>query len=353
MQLPTLSVVVITYQREQVLCDTIARLLSLDYPRWELLVVDQTRAHEPSTQSFLQQVSPKIRYLRIQKVGICHARNVGIEAARGELMLFCDDDIIPDPSLLTMHARHYRDSSVGGVTGATHIQRRDNARKVRASHDAQRLLTRPCRAQNLRRAQPSMGGGAVELQPLAADGPVFLLRGGEARRGPPPATVVEADSATGCNMSFRKQLLARIGGFDEGFIHRAHREETDVSLRVRALGYRLLFDPEARVEHLVFPAGGSRSHANQDRQYTYGWFHNNAYFFGKHMPLKHLPYFLRYHLGHLLYRQVWQRRRVMALYPALAGMADGLGRGRKARRQNPSKVACASARKRRDRDRPA
>ena len=161
--LPFCSVVVPTYQREQVLCDTIAYLLDLSYPHYELIVVDQTPLHEPQTEQFLLQVAPRIRYIQIDKVGTCHARNVGIEAAKGDIILFCDDDIISPPDLLTNHVRHYRDPTVGGVTGPSGFQ--------------------------------------------PVDGPLFIVRGGEIPRYPLPTTVVEAESAQGCNMSFRKQIL--------------------------------------------------------------------------------------------------------------------------------------------------
>ena len=286
--LPFCSVIVPTYQREQILCDTIAYLLDLSYPHYELVVVDQTPLHEPQTEKFLQQVAPRIQYIQIDQVGTCHARNVGIEAAKGDIILFCDDDIIPTPDLLTNHVRHYRDPAVGGVTG-------------------------PC-----------------GFQPV--DGPLFIVRGGETPRYPLPTTVVEAESAQGCNMSFRKQILVRIGGFDEGFIIHARKEEPDASLRVRALGYRILFDPQVSIEHLAFPSGGGRALIKQEKLYCFGLFHNRAYFFGKHFPLWQLPYFLYYQLGHLLYH-LWQRRRVNFLYPWLTGLADGLWRGWKARRQ--------------------
>ena len=297
-QLPTLSVVLITHQGETALCETITHLLALSYPHWELLVVDQTRAHEPSTHSFLQQMSRHIRYMHTQKVGMCHARNVGLNAARGEIVLFCGDRLIPDQSLLKMHARHYQDDSVGGVTG---------------------VVTTP---------------------PASVDAPLKLLTGGESRREPPPTSVVDTDRMSSGNMSFRRQLLMLLGGFDEGFILRAHREETDVALRVQALGYRLLYDPGARVDLPALPVRAGRSAVESDRdtldwenQRLFGLFHNNAYFFGKHLSLRYLPSFLGAHLGHLFYRQAWQRRRPNAVFPALAGLGDGLRRGRKARRQ--------------------
>ena len=295
--LPFCSVIVPTYQREQVLCDTIAYLLDLSYPNYELIVVDQTPLHEPQTEQFLLQVAPRIRYIQIDQVGMCHARNVGIKAAKGDILLFCDDDIIPTPDLLTNHVRHYRDPAVGGVAG-------------------------PC-----------------GFQP---DGPFYLVRdfylirgqGGEIPRHPLPTTVVETEGAPGGNMSFRKQILVCIGGSDEGFIIRAHKEDIDLSIRVRALGYRILFDPQAKIEHLDFPSGGSRAFIKQEKRFLFGVLHNQAYFFAKHIPLWQLPYFLYSQLGgRLLYSQIWQRRRVDFLRPGLTGLADGLWRGWKARRQ--------------------
>ena len=292
--LPFCSVIVPTYQREQVLCDTIAYLLDLSYPHYELIVVDQTPLHEPQTEQFLQQVAPRIRYIQIDQVGMCHARNVGIEAAKGDIILFCDDDIIPTPDLLTNHARHYRDPAVGGVTGPDGFQ---------------------------------------------PNGPVYLVRDfylrgrdGDIPLHPLPTTVVETEGAHGCNMSFRKQILVRIGGFDEGFIIHARREETDASLRVRALGYRILFDPQASIEHLAFPSGGGRAFTNQEKRFLFGMLHNQSYYFGKHIPLWHLPYFLYYQFLRLG-REVKHRRRVSLLFPGLMGLADGLWRGWQARRQ--------------------
>ncbi len=290
MHMPALSVIVVTYRREQVLCDTLSHLLAQEYADWELIVVDQSPDHAPATRDFLRQTSDRLVYLPIDQVGICHARNVGIQAARGDVLVFFDDDIIPAPDLLAIHARHYGDPSVGGVTGP------------------------------------------MRLDPSKADGPIRIVAGAEVRRGPLPPGPVHTDSANGCNMSFRLPLLRSIGGFDEGYIMMARRDETDVSQRILALDHRLIFDPEARVEHLVTASGGSRDNRAQERQYAFGWYHNHAYFFAKHMPIWQAPIFLRYQLGPLLYRRVWQENRPQLLAPGLAGITDGIRKGRKARR---------------------
>lgn len=302
MKPPSLSVIVVTYRREQVLCDTLSHLLAQNYPESEILVVDQAPDHEPATRDFLRGVADTICYIAIDEVGICHARNVGIETARGDIIAFFDDDVIPAPNLIFLHARHYADPAVGGVTGPLHL---DTAQ---------------------------------------ARGPVRIVPGANVQRSPLPSEPVHADSVTGCNMSFRAAILRSIGGFDEGYIMMARREETDVSQRVLALGYRILFDPDARVEHLLTSTGGSRVNRAKEEQYAYGWYHNHAYYFAKHLPLWQLPLFLRYQFGPLLYRRMWQEKRTHLLHPALAGMSDGFRQGRRARRAMLAQLEAARSR---------
>ena len=50
---PLISVVIPTYRREKMLCDSIQDVLQQDYPNFEVLVVDQTGDHQPETQTFL------------------------------------------------------------------------------------------------------------------------------------------------------------------------------------------------------------------------------------------------------------------------------------------------------------
>ena len=64
-------------------------------------------------------------------------------------------------------------------------------------------------------------------------------------------------TARGCNMSFRRDLLTRIGGFDPHI--EIFRDDTDGCFRVINAGYRVRFVPEAALVHLNAPSGGTRS----------------------------------------------------------------------------------------------
>lgn len=98
------SIVVCTYNRAASLGDTLRALRALEVPpavSWEVVVVDNnskddTRAVvEDATKGF-----PRLRYFFQPLQGLSHARNMGIEAARGDLLLFTDDDVLPEPDWL-------------------------------------------------------------------------------------------------------------------------------------------------------------------------------------------------------------------------------------------------------------
>ena len=72
-------------------------------------------------------------------------------------------------------------------------------------------------------------------------------------------------------MSFRRAALERIGGIRDGYRGTCIREETDLCLQVTAAGYRLVYAPDAVVEHVAAPyAKGSRF----DLRYAY-WAQKN------------------------------------------------------------------------------
>ena len=100
-----LSIVVPTYGRESVLIETLHRLQALDPPADEILVVDQTVDHEDATSRDLERLARRgaIRWLRRDEASIPGAMNEGLREAIGERILFVDDDVEPDTSLVGAH----------------------------------------------------------------------------------------------------------------------------------------------------------------------------------------------------------------------------------------------------------
>jgi GT2 family glycosyltransferase len=240
----TVSVIIPTYRREAPLRRCLADVLAQEYPAFEVLVVDQSPEHEPETWAALRALPSHARHLRLVQPSVTAAANAGTRQATGGVLLFLDDDIeIDDHGLLTRHARHFDDPSIGGVVG----------RIVNAERRAD--LPRPEAA------------GPLGFLSMNFDHPHAM----------------DVPTAAGANMSFRRELVERLGGFDERYTANAFRWETDFSLRVVRGGHRIRYDPEARViHHYGTPGGCDNGHLLARTAMSHGWyepfFRNNTYF---------------------------------------------------------------------------
>lgn len=209
----SLSVVIPTYRREQVLIDTVAALLALSPPPGEILVVDQSPSHGPAITKALNTWSEAelVRWIGLPDPSITHAMNIGLVQAAGEIVLFVDDDIVPGASLVSAHLQAHNEKGVQFVAGQV--------------------------------LQP--GESAVEV------GEGDFRFHCNSRRW--------VDEFMGCNFSVRRAAALQIGGFDENFVHAAYRFEAEFSNRIAVAGKKILFEPEASIRHLKAPAGGTRA----------------------------------------------------------------------------------------------
>ena len=224
---PRVTIIVATYNRARELRSTLDQLRRQPFADFELWVVDQSDPEIAAVNAEYvgQSGDTRLQYLHLTRKNLPNARNEGLARARGEFVLFVDDDvIILATDFIGAHIRAFEDPTVGGVTGR-HIERtlRMNSRKT-ACH-------------------VSWGGRTI-----------FNLFGTERR---------EVGSCKGSNMSFRMAVVRKIGGFDR----RTHLlEETDFCTRVRVAGWRLMFEPEAELIHLSTPAGGVRDQTPLDTE---------------------------------------------------------------------------------------
>lgn len=115
------SIVVCTYNRAASLRDTLEALRGLQAPPecdWEVLVVDNNCKDETRAVVMqMQRAWPRLRYEFEERQGLSHARNHGIAQARGELILFTDDDVLPEPDWLAVTLtglKHYDADACGG-----------------------------------------------------------------------------------------------------------------------------------------------------------------------------------------------------------------------------------------------
>lgn len=223
---PVISVAVPTYNRSGVLCETIEHLLALTPRPGEILIVDQTREHPAAVTERLREweAAGAIRVIRLDRPSIPVAMNTALENARGEHVLFLDDDIIPDEQLLSAHASALRQPGVWAVVGQVLQPGEEPVHFAEAS-----LHT----------------GLLPDLE--------FRFNHDEA---------CEVQNVMAGNLSVDRRRALSIGGFDENFIAVAYRFETDFARRIVAAGGRIRYEPAASIRHLKVPAGGVRAWGN-------------------------------------------------------------------------------------------
>ncbi|WDT74126.1 MAG: glycosyltransferase [Candidatus Manganitrophus sp.] len=197
---PMISVVVCSYNGAGTIRDCFEGLLRLDYPNFEVIVVDDGSTDE--TAAIAKEFG--FQLIRTENRGLASARNTGLAAAQGEIVAYIDDDAYPDPHWLTYLASTFLRTTHVGVGGP-----------------------------NL----PPPGDGPIaECVANAPGGPVHVLLSDQ-----------EAEHIPGCNMAFRKSALLEIGGCDPQF--RAAGDDVDLCWRLQQRGGTLGFSPAAMVWH--------------------------------------------------------------------------------------------------------
>jgi glycosyltransferase involved in cell wall biosynthesis/GT2 family glycosyltransferase len=305
----TVTAAIPTYRREGELLRCIEGLLACEPPPLEILVVDQTERHEAATEAELGALDSRgaIRWIRHQPPSLTGARNRALAEAKGELVLMLDDEVEPPRELLEKHARHFADPTIG------------------------------------------MTGGALEEPGFAFEPFPFVLaitRSGRKLPNYGYAHAGDALGAPGGNAMIRRELARAIGGWDERLSHAARGEDAELSQRVLRAGARIWFDPEARVVHRPAPRGGTRTHGSF-AAYFEDYYHDDTYFFLRHLDVRWLPLFLARHLVSTLRAALGHRAREfpglepgIAQWPALLlafarGFERGLVSARRARRSGP------------------
>ena len=221
-----ISIVIPTYGREKVLTDTVAFLLDQRPPAGEILIMDQTQRHEPSTAEQLRTWHRlgDIRWIRLEMPSITRAMNQGLLEARFPVVLFLDDDILPAGDLLKFHLEPFADSSIWAVAGQVlqpgqepeDIDYQNGGKGIRGYLDFPFHTTRPGYVENV------MAG----------------------------------------NLAVRRDRAVEIGGFDENFVGVAYRFETEFARRLVGCGGRIYFQPKASIHHLRKSVGGTRTHGS-------------------------------------------------------------------------------------------
>ncbi len=197
---PRISVVVCSFNGESSIRDTLEELTKLEYPNYEVIVVNDGSTDK--TASIAKEYN--VHLISTENQGLSNARNTGCKAATGEIIAYIDDDAYPDPHWLTYIAHTFMTTSFVCAGGPN--------------------------------ITPLDDGPIADCVANAPGGPIHVL-----------ISDTEADHVPGCNMAIRKEALIAIGGFDPRY--RAAGDDVDICWRLQEKGGKIGFSPSAIVWH--------------------------------------------------------------------------------------------------------
>jgi glycosyltransferase involved in cell wall biosynthesis len=199
---PDISVYIPAYNVARFLPRSIESLLAQTLAPAEILVIDDGSSDGSAEIAARYSAVTLVRHERNR--GLAAARNSAFRAARSELVASLDADCVADPAWLANLAPQLQDPAIAGVGGSL-------------TEGVQVSL-----ADRWRRAHMPQEWGSAWIR-----NPKFLF---------------------GCNNLFRKAVVLEAGGYDESM--RTNGEDCDLSRRLLARGWQLIYDPGARATHL-------------------------------------------------------------------------------------------------------
>jgi GT2 family glycosyltransferase len=197
---PRISVVICSYNGSRTVRDTLDALQRVSYPDFEVILVDD--GSTDATPEIAAEYG--VRCISTENRGLSAARNSGWQAASGEIVAYIDDDAYPDPHWLHYLAYKFMSGDWEGVGGPN--------------------------------IAPPTDGPIADCVANAPGGPVHVLVSDD-----------EAEHIPGCNMAFRRDALAAIGGFDPRY--RTAGDDVDLCWRLQEKGGRIGFHAGAMNWH--------------------------------------------------------------------------------------------------------
>lgn len=206
--LPFISVVVCAYNAASTMDGCLASFAKVDYPNFEVIVVDD--GSTDATGRISDEYAARCPYIKVihqPNMGLSAARNAGLHASLAgpmDLVAYTDSDCYVDPHWLHFMALAMADGRFAAVGGP-----------------------------NLPPPEDSLTAACVAVSPGA---PTHVL-----------VTDEIAEHIPGCNMAYRKERLAEIGGFDP--LYRAAGDDVDVCWRLQDQGCVIGFSAAMLVWH--------------------------------------------------------------------------------------------------------
>jgi glycosyltransferase involved in cell wall biosynthesis len=259
------------------------------YKNFEVVIVDGGSTDH--TNDIVDEFSKKIPIVfATQSGGLIPQANKGWQIATGDIVTRTDDDVILTPDWLKEIAQTFaNDETIGGVTGPTIIpEERLKGRDL--TYFNQKMKDNPNVFWKL--FSKLYYGFFMEGQPFAVS---KFFRCGAFSLGSNYKDclnlkgLIPADHLEACNSSIRRSLIERAGGYDPQYVGIGEYHEPDLAYKVKALGYKLVFNPKAILYHCPSVSGVFKA-----RPQAYGRSQNFILFYFRHIKPNTINKFFRF-----------------------------------------------------------
>lgn len=211
-----ISIVINTYNRASVLDETLSSLYYLEYPNFEVIVVNGPSTD--NTEEVLEKYKKDIKIANTTKRNLSVSRNIGIAISSGDYVAFIDDDAIPDRFWLNKLLKGFNSPEVAGVGG-------DVFDITGKTYQARRILSDRLGDSNI---------NYIGNSPAAIPNAFKFI-----------ATI-------GVNSIYKRDILLSVGGYDEQYDY--FLDETDLCARIIDAGYYINYQKGADVYHKFAPS---------------------------------------------------------------------------------------------------
>jgi GT2 family glycosyltransferase len=261
---PLISVILLNYNGEKMLAKCLPSVLQTDYDPFEVIVVDNGSIDgSRDIVSKFQAIDKRVKLVRnSSNLGFCLGNNIGASQAKGEYLLFLNNDITVEPDWLRELVRVVdRNSSIG------------------AAQPKMLMMDEPT-------IIDSTGGYMTPYGTLHNRG---LLNPDRETFAPQSEVLV----ATGAALLVRRDIFFKVGKFDPRFF--IYNEELDLCWKIWLSGYTVVFVPAAVVYHaLAWTNRGLRAYNSFMFYYGHRNYINTLF---KNLTLRH---FFRYAIPYTL-----------------------------------------------------
>jgi GT2 family glycosyltransferase len=223
---PKISIVLVLYNKAEYTYQCLETIKAYADVPYEIIIVDNASVDE--TGAMLDKINDTIIIKNQENVGFLKACNQGAKLAQGEWLLFLNNDTQITPTLLsTLLMTAEKNDKCGAVGG--------------------KLIFPDGKLQE---------AGSI----IWNDGSSYGFGRGEDPFKPEFSYVKEVYYASGACLLVNNDVFKDVGMLDELF-YPAYYEETDLCMKIRAAGYKVLFQPSAVVIHYEFGSSSSMSKA--------------------------------------------------------------------------------------------